>query len=114
MPLPLPRPSVLLDLTRTAVGQAAGTATTRAALPSRAFDLLDATEPWYAGSPSCSTAWKPRSNAWSPHWTERTRRSTRLRRRSKLNVTRDLKLAIAGIPGLQMLRRRGEGRVVEE
>ena len=27
-----------------------------------------------------------------------------------LNVTRDLKLAIAGIPGLAMLRRRGEGR----
>jgi hypothetical protein len=28
-----------------------------------------------------------------------------------LNVTRDLKLAIAGIPGLAMLRRRGEGRL---
>ena len=31
-----------------------------------------------------------------------------------LNVTRDLKLAIAGIPGLAMLRRRGEGRTSEE
>jgi uncharacterized protein YoxC len=31
-----------------------------------------------------------------------------------LNVTRDLKLAIAGIPGLAMLRRRGEGRSPDE
>lgn len=31
-----------------------------------------------------------------------------------LNVTRDLKLAIAGIPGLAMLRRRGEGRSSDE
>ncbi|MGW4463134.1 hypothetical protein [Micromonospora sp. NPDC004704] len=31
-----------------------------------------------------------------------------------LNVTRDLKLAIAGIPGLAMLRRRGENRSPDE
>jgi hypothetical protein len=31
-----------------------------------------------------------------------------------LEVTRDLKLAIAGIPGLGMLRRRGEDRLADE
>jgi ABC-type transporter Mla subunit MlaD len=31
-----------------------------------------------------------------------------------LEVTRDLKLAVAGIPGLRMLRRRGEGRLADE
>jgi hypothetical protein len=31
-----------------------------------------------------------------------------------LEVTRDLKLAVAGIPGLKMLRRRGEDRLAEE
>jgi hypothetical protein len=31
-----------------------------------------------------------------------------------LEVTRDLKLALAGIPGLKMLRRRGEDRLAEE
>ncbi|RKR90594.1 hypothetical protein BDK92_4972 [Micromonospora pisi] len=44
MPLPLPRPWALLDLTRSAVGQAAGTAASLAGLPTRAFELLDATE----------------------------------------------------------------------
>jgi hypothetical protein len=31
-----------------------------------------------------------------------------------LEVTEDLHLAIAGLPGLKMLRRRGEDRVAEE
>jgi hypothetical protein len=31
-----------------------------------------------------------------------------------LDVTRDLRLAIAGIPGLGMLRRRGEDRLAED
>jgi hypothetical protein len=31
-----------------------------------------------------------------------------------LEVTRDLHLAIAGLPGLKLLRRRGEERVAEE
>ncbi|MEV6488059.1 hypothetical protein AB0M20_05365 [Actinoplanes sp. NPDC051633] len=31
-----------------------------------------------------------------------------------LEVTEDLRLAIAGLPGLKMLRRRGEERVEEE
>jgi hypothetical protein len=30
-----------------------------------------------------------------------------------LEVTEDLRLAIAGLPGLRMLRRRGEGRAEE-
>ncbi|MEV4755421.1 hypothetical protein AB0J86_09940 [Micromonospora sp. NPDC049559] len=44
MPLPLPHPAVLVDLTRLAVGQATGTAAALAAAPARALGLLDGAE----------------------------------------------------------------------
>jgi hypothetical protein len=44
MPLPLPRPSAVFDLTRTAVDQAVGSAATFAAIPARAFGVLDGVE----------------------------------------------------------------------
>lgn len=44
MPLPLPRPSAVFDLTRAAVGQAVDTAGTLAAVPARAFAVLDSVE----------------------------------------------------------------------
>ncbi|MEV1286440.1 hypothetical protein [Micromonospora sp. NPDC049679] len=44
MALPIPRPTAVLDLTRAAVGQAAATAAAFAALPGRAFTVLDEIE----------------------------------------------------------------------
>jgi hypothetical protein len=44
MALPLPRPAAVLDLTKSAVGQAAGTAAALAAIPARAFGVLDSVE----------------------------------------------------------------------
>ncbi|MEH1016564.1 hypothetical protein V6U90_26115 [Micromonospora sp. CPCC 206060] len=44
MAIPLPRPSDVLGLTRSAVDQALGSATTLAGLPARAFALLDGVE----------------------------------------------------------------------
>nr|MDT0663084.1 hypothetical protein [Micromonospora sp. DSM 115978] len=44
MPLPLPRPSAVFDLTRTAVDQAVGSAASFAAIPARAFGVLDGVE----------------------------------------------------------------------
>lgn len=44
MPLPIPRPSAVFDLTRAAVGQAMDSAGTLAAVPARAFAVLDSVE----------------------------------------------------------------------
>lgn len=44
MPLPLPRPSSVIGLTRSAVDQAVGTAASLTALPARAFGVLDKIE----------------------------------------------------------------------
>ena len=44
MPLPLPRPSAVFDLTRSAVDQAVGSASSFAGIPARAFGVLDGVE----------------------------------------------------------------------
>jgi hypothetical protein len=44
MPLPLPRPASVIGLTRSAVDQAVGSAASLAALPARAFGVLDSIE----------------------------------------------------------------------
>lgn len=44
MALPLPRASAVLDLTKSAAGQAMGSASSLAAIPARAFGVLDGIE----------------------------------------------------------------------